>query len=209
MSDQVRVILWATPRTRSSVLLKSLSNIPQSQMIFEIYSSAYFYGPDKLTSEPTASDLDGNGLLAGQGSGFKSSICSFEWAKRRLEADYRGKRIIISKEMAPWLDTRYDVLPKGYRHVFLIRNPYKMFPSLKKLKQEILELNNGIKISMDELILDQLPPGEMPPGLTYKEISDLWQHIKENNLDPDPIIIDSDELLKNPTLETYLLGQRF
>ena len=128
MSDQTRVLLWALPRTCSSILLKSLSSIPDSQMIYEFYSTANFYGPERVRPappEPTYEgiELDGNGLLKGPGSGFKSSICTFEWVKRQLEADYQGKDVIIAKEMAQWLYGRYELIPKGYRHVFLIRSP--------------------------------------------------------------------------------------
>ncbi|XP_033639364.1 branched-chain-amino-acid aminotransferase-like protein 1 [Asterias rubens] len=203
MSDQTRVLLWTVPRTCSSILLKSLSNIPDSQMIFELFSTAYNFGPDKL--RPTFNNvvynyegikLDGNGLLQLPGSGFMSSICTFEWVKRQLEADYQGKKVIIAKEMAPWLNGRYELIPKGYRHVFLIRSPYKVFPSWKKQKKTFLECMGG-KLKPEDPVLDPLPQNTHP-GLVYKEITDLLQHIKENNFDTDPIIIDSDDLLQNP-----------
>ena len=37
----------------------------------------------------------------------------------------------------------------------------------------------------------------MPPGYTYKCQYDLWKHVKEN-IDPNPIVIDIDELLSDP-----------
>ncbi|XP_071803212.1 uncharacterized protein [Asterias amurensis] len=208
MSDQTRVLLWTLSRTCSTILLKSLSNIPDSQMIFELYTSANIYGPDRREQttypdrithpEPTYEgiELDANGLLKGPGSGFKSSICSFEWVKRQLEADYQGKKVIIAKEMANFLSWRYHFIPKGYRHMFLIRNPKKVFPSWKKMQIEISELN-GRKFELGEPVLDQFPE-VVKHGEAYKEITDLWLHIKENNLDTDPIIIDSDDLLQNP-----------
>ncbi|XP_033639227.1 branched-chain-amino-acid aminotransferase-like protein 1 [Asterias rubens] len=208
MSDQTRVLLWAIPRTCSSILLKSLSNIPDSQMIFELYSSANFYGPDRREQtthpdrithpEPTYEgiELDGNGLLKGPGSGFKSSICSFEWVKQQLEADYQSKKVIIAKELAHFFNRRYKLIPTGYQHVFLIRNPYKVFPSWKKLLIEFSELS-GRKFELGDPVLDQFPE-VTKPGVAYKEITNLWLHIKENNLDTDPIIIDSDDLLQNP-----------
>ena len=170
----------------------------------ELFTVAYFFGPECLSKnvspEPFegSDELDEDGLLKGQGSGFKSSIATFEWVKRQLEAGYPGNRVVISKELVPWLNGRFDLLPKGYRHMFLIRNPYKMFPSWKKLNKEILEVFHNVNVSLEDLILDELPPAMVPPGLTYKESNDLWQHIKDNNLDPDPIIIDSDELLRKP-----------
>ena len=37
----------------------------------------------------------------------------------------------------------------------------------------------------------------MPPGYTYKCQYDLWKYVKEN-IEPNPIVIDIDELLLNP-----------
>ncbi|XP_071803213.1 uncharacterized protein [Asterias amurensis] len=201
MSDQTRVLLWALPRTCSTILLKSLSNIPESQMICEIFSSANMFGPDRviptyIPTEPIYEgiELDGNGLLKLPGSGFMSSICSFEWVKRQLEADYQGKKVIIAKEFANNVNGRYDAIPKGYRHVFLIRNPYKVFPSWKKMSLEFF----GRKLTPEDPVFDLLPKELSHPEDAYKEVTELLQHIKESNLDTDPIIIDSDDLLQNP-----------
>ncbi|XP_071803337.1 uncharacterized protein [Asterias amurensis] len=199
MGDQTRVLLWAVPRSCSSVLLRSLSNIPDSQIIFELYTSATDpnrLGGPTVSTEPTYEgiELDGNGLLKGPGSGFKSSICSFEWVKRQLEADYQGKKVIIAKEMAKFITGRYDLIPKGYQHMFLIRNPYKVFPSWKKLTINLL----GGRVKPEDHVLGLNSKELSHPGEAYKEIADLWQHIKENNLDTDPIIIDSDDLLQHP-----------
>ena len=204
MSDQTRVLLWAVPRSCSSVLLRSLSNIPDSQILFELYTSAAGIvdtnrlGGPTVSTEPTYEgiELDGNGLLKGPGSGFKSSICSFEWVKQQLEADYQSKKVIIAKELAHFFNRRYKLIPTGYQHVFLIRNPYKVFPSWKKLLIEFSELS-GRKFELGDPVLDQFPE-VTKPGVAYKEITNLWLHIKENNLDTDPIIIDSDDLLQNP-----------
>ncbi|XP_038044347.1 uncharacterized protein LOC119719103 [Patiria miniata] len=207
VDNPVRVMVWATLRTCSSALLKSLSNLPDSQVIFEIYTTAFYNGPERfdpntniLIEEPvsTAVKVGGDGLIKGPGSGFPGSICSYDWARRQLEADYPGKAVIVAKEIAPWLRGRYKDIPRGYRHVFLIRHPTKMFPSWKKLDRDFLELERGVKVELEDFELDQLPPLLVPPGLTYKEIFDLWQFVKDGNLDPDPIVVDSDDLVCNP-----------
>ncbi|XP_022082848.1 uncharacterized protein LOC110975052 [Acanthaster planci] len=216
MANQVRVIVWGLPRTCSSVLLKSLTSLPDSQMIYELYTDAYFWGPERLDQQnfPTveggdpAIKLSKDGLLRGSASGFDTSISTFDWVRRQLEADYPGKKVIIAKEIAPWLDGRYKDLPKGYRHVFLIRHPFKMFHSFKKINREFLEQKRGHPVGLEEAVLDQLPPHIMTPGMLYKEMTDLWQYIKDSNLDPDPIIVDSDELLQSPqNVLSYLCGQ--
>ncbi|XP_038044350.1 branched-chain-amino-acid aminotransferase-like protein 2 [Patiria miniata] len=203
MENPVRVIVWATPRTRSSILLKSLSNLPDSQAIFEIYTTAYYNGPERVDVRfeeqvSAGEEASEDGLFKGHRSGFPSSLCSYDWARRQLEADYPGKAVIVAKELAPWLRGRYKDIPRGYRHVFLIRHPTEMFPSWKKLNREFLELQRGVKVDMEDFDLDQLTPDVLPPGLTYKEIFDLWQYVRDSNLDPDPVIVDSDDLVCNP-----------
>ena len=37
------------------------------------------------------------------------------------------------------------------------------------------------------------------PGCLFKEHYDLWKYVKEN-LDPNPVIIDSDDLLSDPAV---------
>lgn len=37
-----------------------------------------------------------------------------------------------------------------------------------------------------------------PPGFFVKELYDLWKHLQDENIEPNPIIIDSEDLLANP-----------
>ena len=46
-------------------------------------------------------------------------------------------------------------------------------------------------------MVNDIPDVYMPRGFFFKEVYDLWRHVKEN-LDPDPVIIDSDDLLSDP-----------
>ncbi|XP_072051969.1 uncharacterized protein [Amphiura filiformis] len=77
-------------------------------------------------------------------------------------ADYPGKNVLLVKDQAYGLDAKYDTIPPGFRHAFLIRHPYKVLPSWKRMQFELLEY-------------------------------------VQKNLDPNPVIIDADDLQSNPS----------
>ena len=217
MTDPIRVIVWACPRTCASSFLKCMNQIPDSQILFELFTTAYNYGPERdntiamtFQKEPDiTTEVEGNGLLSsGSKSGFHSSVCTYEFAKKQLEADYQGKKIIIAKEMASCLIPKYNHLPKGYQHIFLIRDPIKVFPSWKKIVQEMLMVNYGEMVALDQLLLDRQAPGVMPSGFGFKEIYDLYHYIKEKQLGQNPIIIDAEDLVNNPAAVLSVFCER-
>ncbi|XP_022089687.1 uncharacterized protein LOC110978748 [Acanthaster planci] len=207
MADQVRFTLWACPRTCSSSFLKSMNKMPDCQIIFELYTTAWHFGPERdltvASTFPKEPDVVTNMTEAGllekdSQSGFHSSVCTFDFCKKQLEAAYPGKRLVLNKEMASFLIPKYNYLPKGYRHVFLIRDPSIVFPSWKKIVQEMRMVKHGEVIALDDLILDRQPLDIMPAGLGFKETYEMYQYIKENNMDPEPIVIDAEDLVANP-----------
>ncbi|XP_038057542.1 uncharacterized protein LOC119729098 [Patiria miniata] len=206
MADQVRCTVWGCPRTCSSSFLKSMNSIPDSKILFELYTTAWHFGPERditiahtFPKEPdVVTNLTDTGLLEEDSkSGFHSSVCTYDFCKTQLEAEYPGKRLVLNKENAPFLIPKYNYLPKGYRHVFLIRDPHIVFPSWKVIVQEMRMVKHGEVISLEKLILDRQPPDIMPTGLGFKETYEVYKYIKEN-VDPDPIIIDAEDLVANP-----------
>ncbi|XP_033116339.1 branched-chain-amino-acid aminotransferase-like protein 1 [Anneissia japonica] len=84
------------------------------------------------------------------------------------------------------------MLPTGYRHAFLIRNPVKIFASWKKVINSYgsecshdfnLMENNGVII---------------PKKYAFGESFELYEHLVKTGIEPNPVIIDSDDLLENP-----------
>ncbi|XP_071788489.1 uncharacterized protein [Asterias amurensis] len=198
MAEQTKVILWSYPRTVSSTFVKCMSNVPDSKMLFEMYTAARFYGPegmffDKKSQTPSASEV----AQADPGSGFNSSICTYEWLKHHLETGYPDNKFVFSKELTFCIAGKFDYIPdSGYRHAFLIRNPAKVLPSWHLVVTEMITL--------------MAKQGKMPATADISKISferassfiqatcDLYSHIKDKGLDPDPVIIDSDDLLNDP-----------
>ena len=65
---------------------------------------------------------------------FDADQCTYEFVKISMQEDhYPGEQLVFCKDMAYGLQGKYELLPKGYRHTFLIRNPYRAFPSHKKI----------------------------------------------------------------------------
>nr|XP_054771650.1 uncharacterized protein LOC129279573 [Lytechinus pictus] len=90
-------------------------------------------------------------------------------------------------------------LPKGFKHVFLIREPHKLFTSYMKAMYQHLT-NVGIRSgdAADEGAFD-IGHGDpvMNANEFYSGITELWNYVRDN-LDPNPIVINTDDLLANP-----------
>ena len=46
--------------------------------------------------------------------------------KEQLESEAPGKKLIFNKDMVEGIVGKYDALPDGFRHVFLLRHPLKV-----------------------------------------------------------------------------------
>ena len=189
---QVRMMLWGTPRSVSTVFAKFMSFIDDSQIYFEPYLCARWFGPDStMFPENLAMArefVEAASVVTSVTEGFERSECSFSWVKKQLEKPHAGKKLIFCKEMCFAPEGNYASLPVGYHHVFLLRHPLKVFPSWKK----IYPFGEG-----KDFKLDEAPPVFFPTGFAFKEMSELLDHVK-TALDPEPIIVDTDDLLSNP-----------
>ena len=215
ISDEpLRVILWAVPRSLSTVFEKCISFFPETQIINEPFSCAYHTGPERILEEIVSKE-DEERYLQEMADiqidlpmAFDSDQCTYEFVKSLQEADYPGKQLVFCKDMAYGLQGKYELLPKGYRHTFLIRNPYRAFPSHKKIFAGWMEGFVGTK----EFRLCDMPPAWMPKNYGVQEQYELMTYLQEHG-EPDPIIVDADDLLKNPAsvLRQYcaLLGIPF
>ncbi|XP_038069938.1 branched-chain-amino-acid aminotransferase-like protein 1 [Patiria miniata] len=187
--QQVRLMIWTTPRSTSTALTKCLSFVEDSKVFLEPYVAAFHVGTDKGAA--SHEEVDRNTTRKEAVGVTDDSQFTYKWVKEQLEETHDGKKFILCKDMAYAVSDRFAFLPENYQHLFLIRNPLKVFPSWKK----VYHLAMGR--SMDEFELDKLPPGLFPQGRGYKEINDLIEYLKETQ-DQEPIIIDTDDLLQDP-----------
>ena len=195
---QVRLMMWTVPRSTSTVLSKCLSFVEDSKVLFEPFSAALIVGPDRVEYVAPnfvnkeiydfflnySPDDDG-------GQGFDSSQCSYAWVKEQLEQAHTGKRLVFGKDMAYVMTSHKDSIPRGYRHLLLLRHPLRVFPSWKKI------FRFGLEVHTDNYNIEDMPYPVFPTGRGFKELYDLMVHLKEAH-DQEAIIIDSDDLLANP-----------
>ena len=200
-------MVWGLPRSLSTVFLKCLSFIPDSQIINEPYNCAATFGPEGFSK--TSCDLNGvdefgefmdevrEEIKRNPGMykhGWNDDTCSFQWVKQTLEKDYPGKTVIICKDFIFNIMQRLDSLPRGYKHIFLIRNPTKLFFSNRNLATSSFSSQVA-----DQFQLDKIPSWPMFPKHGYGELLDLIAYLKDRSLiRSNPIIIDADDLQNHP-----------
>ena len=126
---------------------------------------------------------------------FDTSVCSYDWVKKTLEADYPGKKLIFCKDMVFGVDGKYHVLPKGFRHTFIIRDPTKMFFSTRKMMMKMMVIP---KEQEEAFRLTDISSDIFPPKYYFGEMVDLMHYLKENGMESNPIVIDADDLQNNP-----------
>ncbi|XP_038063778.1 uncharacterized protein LOC119734360 [Patiria miniata] len=209
MSEPVRVIMWSVPRSRSSIVAKCMDGVPDSQIFFQVYSSAFWTGLGEFNSSDSSLQSEGfyrvQDEITNAGAQSKSfskgeAKADYQWVKRQLEANYPGKRFLFAKEMAYCINGKFEYLPKGYRHIFLIREPVKVFQSLKKTVPEIVAVQGQQIPGMEggDFELDKQPPHLIAPEYGFKELVNLYEYLQEANMEPDPIVVDSDDLVNDP-----------
>nr|XP_054770115.1 uncharacterized protein LOC129277952 [Lytechinus pictus] len=225
MADEktFRVIIWGVPRSISTCLLKCLSFLPNTQAWFEPYCLAFFtdisckkmgfplprYARDfnaEAFAESMASVLKGSKMEKEYAPGeTDASLVIRDSVRNQLDSLPPGKSHVI-KDMAYAVTGFYDTLPckeSNFKHVFLIRRPECMFPSFRRLL--MVQLKNMTMMrgedpgnSFEDENFDMTTDVPfMMPGYMYKCQFDLWKYVREN-IDPNPVIIDSDELANHP-----------
>ena len=96
-----------------------------------------------------------------------------------LLASYEGFDAVFIKDMAYYVEGRYDDYIQGqftsFKHTFLIRHPRKSTISKYKVCQE-----GGLLFSY--------------PGI--RQLYELYTVVQQ--IDPNPLVLDADDLLENP-----------
>lgn len=169
-----RVMLWGVPRSLSTAFVKCFDALENTEIFLEPFSSAYFFGPEKRC--PTV-----EGVQTPEDPEYK-----YGWVKKQLEAEYKGKDVVFCKDMGFAIDGRYDAIPEGFRHTFIIRKPSKALMSYHKVVNSYPNHTEEVSVKYG-----------LSKGYAYKELFDLYEHICKTT-GKKPIIIDSDDLCRNP-----------
>ena len=175
-SSRVRVIAWAVPRAASTVFMKSICANDEVKGYFEPYTTAEHFGPDgRLKAENQHPPLEPSYTMTA--------------VKKWLETDDTMDKNIFVKDLAYAVEGRYNMLPDGYQHSILIRKPSSVYKSFYRVVSRM----EGDAIQHLKL---WLPQGD---SNIYKALYDLADHV-ENDLNQDLVVIDSDDIVKNPAV---------
>ncbi|XP_071942502.1 uncharacterized protein [Antedon mediterranea] len=169
--EQNRVMLWTVPRSISTAFERCMGGLNNVELIHEPYVTAYYFGPEKRYQHAPFIPTDEEYTYSG--------------VQKKLESKYENRDSIFCKDMAYALDDKYETLPIGYKHTFLIRDPTKAHTSMYKLCTKPWLLN----YSLIDLV--------MPQGYAFKQLWDLYEHVTDV-LKQDTIVIDADDLLRYP-----------
>lgn len=205
-SPPSRVILWAVPRSASTTLLLSMSQSPDTVAWFEPYLFASIQERFEETPEIITMQQKFKVWLASMfvPGGYDIRQTSYEWVKTKLESYHKEDQQnhltnIFVKDMVKGITGKFQFIPDGYTHTFLIRHPLRVF-TLYKRKHNLpgsAGENKGLKLT-------QYSEKWIPPGYFFKEIHDLVTHVRDV-LQQKVVIIDTDDLLEDPdnTLRAY------
>ncbi|XP_072046711.1 uncharacterized protein [Amphiura filiformis] len=207
-STQVRVMLWAPPQSLSTSFQKCLSFVDDIQIINEPYQCAAANNPDPvITCTPDSmQEVVQEGYKNPLGafiSGVESvqleedlekvvwdnKLCTPSWVKNLLEGEFPGKKVVFAKDIICGIRDQYHMIPEGYRHTFLIRNPTKLTLSQRRISKKLFPLPE------DEFSLLKIP---LIFRDWYEPMLDFIQYLKDKNIEKNPIIIDADDLQDYP-----------
>ena len=166
-SDNVaRVMLWYAPRSSSTAFTKCITAKGDVKCYFEPFTTAEFYGPNGRLAQDIVLEPD----------------YTPESVKLWLESEQSK---VFVKDAAYSIDGKYQFIPKGYRHSFLIRRPELLYKSIYRVFQ-------GIGGDVEKNIISYLPTKTN----LVQSLSDLLDYIELSI--GDVCIIDSDDILANP-----------
>ena len=126
--------------------------------------------------------------------GYWAADKPYSWIKDQLEKPDPDPetKLVFCKEITAGISGMHEYIPKGFHHTFLIRHPYKVLDSWKRM------LNRGAEDASKHMKLTEMPEFLFPSGFFYKDEYEVYQHVKKH-YDPNPVIIDTDDLLANPS----------
>ena len=165
-----RIFLWSAPRSLSTAFERSIRELEKVKVINEPYEYPYYFGPER--KDDLFSDAYPDKF---------DPKATFESVRNKITAQCDGYDVVFVKEMAYHVEGRYSLAVAGsaFKHTFLIRDPRKAVISLYKVHKDI-----GLLANLTPSVAGFCP------------LYELYQKVQE--VDPNPLVIDADDLLENP-----------
>lgn len=125
---------WAVPRSVSTALARSFIQLAAVDVVHEPFTESFYLGPIRGSSR--------YGNPTNETEGMPGGVID-DLLRRAAEAE-RSERLVFIKELAfqgePFVP---DALLARARHLFVMRDPQRVFPSLVKLKPDFSEAEFG------------------------------------------------------------------
>ncbi|XP_072172313.1 uncharacterized protein [Diadema setosum] len=205
--EGARVFLWCIPRTVSTALTKCLSFIDGMEVWFEpyVYCKLTTFEVKHATGQDIPMELDGNEEIFAKatelmrkmtGTNIQTDRIAYANVKKQLETR-RGKHVFV-KDMGFGVDKKTrSYLPWGYRHTFLIRSPERTVYSFRNTYLKHFRKRGILSESATKTFNLKRDCFHMSPGYYVRDVYDMWNYVRDE-IDPNPIVIDTDDLLNNP-----------
>nr|XP_054771284.1 uncharacterized protein LOC129279207 [Lytechinus pictus] len=209
-NSPVKILAWVLPRTISTALTKCLSSLEDMEIFFELflYSSFVRKVYEAQTGDDMPMNYDGNEEKVLEAIKRYGSLINTDLVPERVVYSDVNKAIQSSDKKYIFVKEAYmafpdeksrQYLPTGFRHVFLIREPYRLLASYRDaLYRHMTNVGMRSGDSVDKEAFDM----EHDDPITntsefYRKNLEFFKYIRDN-LDPNPIIINTDDLLANP-----------
>ncbi|XP_041478895.1 uncharacterized protein LOC121426603 [Lytechinus variegatus] len=213
-SHESRTIIWGVPRTVSTALLKCLSFIEDIQVWFEPYTycRAAQVHAKQLMGVDLPNEYEGNEEVYRRvadylrerrlGNTTKPENISYAFIGRQLEAS--TSRHVLVKDFALTVNQdQRQFIPKGFKHIFLIRHPLRVFASTRKsifnqlVASGLLTGEAAVEENFN-LDRDYKYPNDPTGAMIFKDLYDMWKYV-QCELGQETVVFDSDDLLSNPS----------
>ena len=172
-SMKKQIFLWSVPRGLSTAFERSVRELENVKVLHEPYQDPYYFGPQRkgdflLNTYPDRIDPE----------------ATYENIGKRITTQYDEYDAVFAKNMAFFIEGDYSdevIKERTFKHTFLIRDPKKTVVSLYKAFKNT---SHGLLTSLTTSVAG------------FRPLYDLYQKVQE--VDPNPVVIDADDLLENP-----------
>ena len=173
-----QVILWSVPRGGSTAVERSIRELPEVNVLHEPHNNAFHFGPEQ--PHPSIHKLkDGKPLRFEPAATYKATQSHI------ISLAREGKHIFV-KELACQVAQKYRDYTEGdfaqFKHTFLIRKPLKVVLSLYKTFQ-----NSQFQWDFNTA------------EIGFEEQYNLYETVR-SSINPNPLVIDADDLFNQPRL---------
>ena len=186
---QRQVILWSLPRSGSTAFERAIRELDKVKVLHEPHQNAYYIGPDRL-SRHAINDADGRPRFV--------PAATFEATRKKIsslveECDNDDGQHVFIKDISYYITGKYDEYVRGsfalFKHTFLIRHPL------------------DVALSWYRAIGGYQMEGDLPfdlPEIGMEESYTMYETVK-SAIDPDPLVIEAEDLFSHPRLVEFIL----